>query len=179
MIIEWTDVTANLWMGCQKISDGCKNCYAEKVTHDRMGLDLWGPGSERQQVQNVFQKLRRQLRLMQSGIVGVMGRNQPHLVFVGSLMDWAEDHPDAERMRPVMWETIRRYPQLHFQLLTKRADRISICLPSDWGDGWPNVWVGVSIEDMRVASRADYLRKIPAVVRFISYEPALGPLTDI
>jgi protein gp37 len=68
---------------------------------------------------------------------------------------------------------------MHFQVLTKRPERIADNLPSDWGQGWPNVWLGTSIEDMRVAGRADYLRKIPAAVRFVSYEPALGSLADL
>jgi protein gp37 len=94
-------------------------------------------------------------------------------------MDWAEDHPDAQRLRPGIWETIRRHPNISFQLLTKRADRIQELLPVDWDRGYPNVWLGVSIEDMRVAWRADALRQIPAVVRFVSYEPALGPLDQM
>jgi protein gp37 len=49
-------------------------------------------------------------------------------------------------------------------------------LPADWGTGWDHVWLGTSIEDARVAHRADHLRAVPAVVRFISYEPAIGPL---
>lgn len=61
--------------------------------------------------------------------------------------------------------------------VTKRPENIRGYLPDDWGqEGYSNVWLGTSIEDMRVKERADYLRDIPAVVRFISYEPALGPL---
>jgi len=78
-----------------------------------------------------------------------------------------------------MWQQIRETPWLHWQLLTKRADRIADLLPEDWGAGYPNVWLGASIENMDCAERADHLRKIPAVVHFISYEPALGPLHEI
>lgn len=177
-LIAWTDLTANFWMGCSRYSEGCRNCYAATLTKNRMGLDLWG-NKPRQAVKNVYGKLRKQAKESDAGLAGVMGEGQPHLVFVGSLMDWAEDHPDAEKLRPKMWETIRQYPQLHFQLLTKRAENIRNCLPDDWGDGYANVWLGTSIEDMRVAHRADHLRDIPAAVRFISYEPALGPLDDM
>jgi protein gp37 len=180
-LIAWTDHTANFWMGCQKISDGCKNCYAETLTKNRMGLSLWGPEATtaRQAVKGVYANVRSWAK--EDKIKpGVMGPGQPHLVFVGSLMDWAEDHADAERVRPLMWQTIRENPAMHFQMLTKRPDRIAGLLPPDWGpDGYPNVWLGTSIEDMRVAYRADYLRKIPAAVRFISYEPAIGPLDDL
>lgn len=102
------------------------------------------------------------------------------LVFCGSLFDWAEDHPTVDETRPRLWDLIRRTPMLHWQMLTKRPERIPRLLPPDWGqDGYANVWLGTSIEDMRVAKRADFLREIPAVVRFISYEPALGPLDDL
>jgi protein gp37 len=63
--------------------------------------------------------------------------------------------------------------------LTKRAERIAVCLPDDWQDGYPNVWLGVSIESNEYRWRADHLREVPAVVRFISYEPALGPLNQL
>jgi protein gp37 len=75
---------------------------------------------------------------------------------------------------------IRECTHLDWQLLTKRPQRIVDNLPADWGpEGWPHVWLGTSVEDMRVADRVDHLRDIPAVVRFISYEPALGPLDDL
>ena len=104
---------------------------------------------------------------------------RPHLVFVGSLMDWAEDRADLVEPRERLWALIRACPHLWFQLLTKRPENIVGMLPDDWSVGYPNVWLGTSIEDMRVAERADALRSIPAVVRFISYEPALGSLNDL
>jgi len=64
-------------------------------------------------------------------------------------------------------------------LLTKRAERIASQLPVDWGEGYPNVWMGVSIESGKYAARADALLNVPAKVRFISYEPAIGPLEGI
>jgi protein gp37 len=143
-----------------------------------MGLKLWGPPktTNRQGVKSIGAKVRKLQREARGGRVGVLGPDMPLLAFVGSLMDWAEDHPDAEAMRPALWEAIRSTPEVHFQLLTKRPENIANCLPDDWGSGYPNVWLGTSIEDARVADRADHLRRIPAVVRFISYEPATGPL---
>jgi len=180
-LIAWTDRTANFWMGCQKVSDGCKHCYAETLTTNRMGLHVWGPPAttSRQPVKSIWANLRKWDAQAMSGAVSVQGAGKPLLVFTGSLMDWAENHPilDAQRVR--MWEAIRNNPRLHFQMLTKRPERIRQLLPADWGNGYPNVWLGTSIEDMRVAQRADHLRDIPAVVRFISYEPALGPLDGI
>jgi len=172
-IIAWTDRTANFWMGCQKVSDGCKHCYAETLVRDRMGLNAWGPSGTRIAAKGIYAKMRSWNKQTEGG---ARGKGWPLLVFVGSLMDWAEDHPALAPLRAKMWDTIRDSPNLDFQLLTKRADRIEQCLPKDWGSGYPNVWLGVSVEDMRVASRLDSLRRIPATVRFVSYEPALGPL---
>lgn len=168
-IIAWTDHTANFWMGCQKISPGCTHCYAEPLTENRMGLHLWGPNSPRQPVHGVWANARKWHREAQRN-------GSPHRVFCMSLGDFFEDHPMAAEIRPRAWALIRETPMLHWQILTKRADRIEACLPSGWGGGWENVWLGVSIENAEYAARADHLRKIPAVVRFVSYEPALGPL---
>jgi protein gp37 len=73
-------------------------------------------------------------------------------------------------------KTQHKYVTLFMPLSTKRAERIAELLPSDWGGGYPNVWLGVSISEEKGLWRAEELRKIPARVRFISYEPALGPL---
>jgi protein gp37 len=98
-------------------------------------------------------------------------------VFVGSMMDWAEDHPQLDPWREEMWALIRESTWIRFQLLTKRADRIAKCLPPDWGEGYKNVWLGVSVEDQEWADkRIPHLLNVPAAVRFISYEPALASL---
>lgn len=171
-IIAWTDHTFNPWMGCTKVSDGCKNCYAETMTRNRMGLRLWGPRAARQVTKAPWDNVVKWNREAESA--GVIRR-----VFTGSLCDWAEDHPICNATRPRLWDVVRRCKSLHFQMLTKRPENIARFLPDDWGDGYANVWLGTSVEDMRVADRVDYLRNIPAVVRFISYEPALGPLNDL
>jgi protein gp37 len=98
-------------------------------------------------------------------------------IFTCSWSDWF--HVDADPWRAEAWAVIRQCPNLHFQILTKRDDRIGAQLPADWGDGYPNVWLGVSIENDRFTYRADSLRKIPAAVRFISAEPVLGPMPSL
>jgi len=171
-IIAWTDHTFNPWMGCQKVSAGCAHCYAERLTRDRMGLTLWGEHGRRQVTSDAnWAKPRRWSREAERD--GVRSR-----VFCASLCDVFEDHPVAERTRPRLWSLIEETPHLDWQLLTKRPERIAECLPAYWGGGWPNVWLGTSIEDARVAHRAAELAKVPAVVRFVSYEPALGPIHD-
>jgi len=177
-IIAWTDYTFNPWMGCTKVSAGCANCYAETLTKNRMGLSLWGKNTCRQVTKSPWGNLKKWSREAEKG-VGVSKEKGIRLVFTGSLMDWAEDHKDLAEPRIRMWEEIRKYKNLVFQLLTKRPENIERFLPADWGRGYNNVWLGTSIEDERVIERADHLRKIPTVTRFISYEPALGPLTKL
>jgi protein gp37 len=171
--ITWTDHTFNIAWGCTKVSPGCAHCYADRDA-TRYGYDIWGPGSRRrtfgEKHWNEPRKWDRQAALAQ----------RRERVFCSSMCDVFEDHPDITRELAKLWNLIRETPWLDWQLLTKRAERIDQCLPSWWGCFGPdNVWLGVSIESMDYAHRADYLRQIPAIVRFISYEPALGPLDDI
>jgi protein gp37 len=103
--------------------------------------------------------------------------DKQELVFTCSWSDWF--HEDADSWREEAWNVIRRCPNLNFQILTKRPERITSHLPGDWGDGYRNVWLGVSIETNDYVWRADLLRAVPAIVRFISAEPLLGPLPDL
>jgi protein gp37 len=172
--ISWTDATWNPWMGCTKISPGCQHCYAETLTTNRMGLKVWGPRGTRQvtSADNWRKPIRWNREAEQSG--------KRRKVFCASLCDVFEDHPIANEHRPRIWELIRATPWLDWQLLTKRADRIAANLPPDWGPaGWANTWLGTSIENNDYVCRADHLRTIPATVRFISYEPALGPIDKL
>ena len=177
--IGWTDRTFNAWMGCTKVSGGCKNCYAETFTKNRMGLNVWGPQAPRQRTKGPWKYVHPRHREADAGEVGADGVARRLLVFTGSMMDWAEDLPELKPWRDDLWDVIRRCPNLNFQMLTKRPENIRRMLPRDWGHGWPNVWMGTSVEDMRVAHRIDRLAEIPAAVRFVSYEPALGSLREI
>lgn len=168
-IIAWTNHTFNIAWGCVKVSAGCANCYANTLA-SRYGHDVWGHGTPRR----TFGPKHWGEPLKWNSEAAIAG--ECRRVFCGSMCDWAEDHPQIETERTKLWSLIRRTPWLHWLLLTKRAERIKKCLPDDWGNGYPNVWLGTSIEDIRVSSRADYLKRIPAAVRFVSYEPALGPL---
>ena len=172
--ISWTNHTFNPWIGCARVSQGCKHCYAEDFVSNRLRRpDVWGPESERWVTGQANwnkpctwdRRARRQ---------GVRQR-----VFCASLADVFELHSALEAPRAALWELIGQTRALDWQLLTKRPQNIRGLLPSEWGDGWPHVWLGTSIEDMKVADRAEVLAAVPARVRFISYEPALGPLDDL
>lgn len=177
--ISWTDRTFNIAWGCAKVSPGCAHCYAETLSN-RYGESVWGPGAPRRTFGP--KHWRDPLlwdRLSRAGASTVRGYGRRSLVFTSSMCDVFEDHVTIDAERAKLWDLIHATPHLDWQILTKRADRIAANLPADWGDGWANVWLGVSIENMDYAWRADCLRSIPAAVRFVSYEPALGPLDQL
>jgi protein gp37 len=100
-------------------------------------------------------------------------------IFCGSLCDWADDEAPAGQ-RDRLWELIRQTPHLDWLLLTKRAANIQRYLPDDWGSGFPNVWLGVTVENRQHGlPRLGVLREIPAVVHFASCEPMLEGLGEI
>jgi protein gp37 len=153
--IQWTDRTYNPWMGCTKVSPGCAHCYMfEEQT--RYGTD---PSVVRRSKTTFTAPLR---------------WTEPAKVFTCSWSDWF--HPAADAWRDEAWGIIRRTPHLTYQILTKRPELIPDRLPADWGAGYPNVWLGVSVENQRFAERARLLLELPAIVRFVSAEPLLGPL---
>lgn len=96
------------------------------------------------------------------------------LVFTCSWSDWF--HPDADEWRDEAWEVVRATPQHTYQILTKRPGLIPTRLPKDWGEGYPNVWLGVSIESAAFNWRARKLAEVPAALRFLSCEPLIDSL---
>jgi protein gp37 len=162
--IEWTEFTWNPVTGCVKVSQGCKNCYAE-----RMAKRLRAMGCER--YSDGFRP-----SLHWDLIDAPMTWKKSRLVFVNSMSDlFQEDVPELFIRR--VFETMVACPQHTFQILTKRSDRLREMAPRL---PWPaNVWMGVSVEDERVLSRARDLSKVPAVVRFLSCEPLIGPLDSL
>lgn len=173
-LIAWTDHTFNPAWGCLKVSPGCKHCYADGLA-DRYGFKVWGPPETT--TRRTFGEKHWAEPVKWNRDAEREGRI--HRVFCASMCDVFEDHPTVIGEMAKLWPLIRATPWLHWQLLTKRPERIAASLPADWGDGYPNVWLGTSIENADYAWRADHLRAIPAVVRFVSYEPALGPLADV
>lgn len=168
--ISWTDHTHNIVWGCEKVSPACQFCYAE-VWAKRTGFDVWGKTKPRRTLsdKNWNRPLIWNRDAEKDGF--------SHKVFCSSMCDIFEDHPTVIQELKRLWPLIRKTPRLEWQLLTKRPERIKESLPDDWGDkGYPNVWLGSTVENNDYADRADYLREIPCKVRFISYEPALGPL---
>lgn len=166
--IEWTDHTFNPWIGCQNVSPGCDHCYAEVMMDHRYGKVKWGPHGER--VRTAPANWRKPLQWAKAAI----GRPR---VFCASLAD-VFDNKAPEGARADLFDLIRQTPQLDWLLLTKRPQNIAKMLPGDWDSGYPNVWLGTTCEDQKhYDMRWPVLASVPAAVRFVSYEPAIGALT--
>lgn len=168
--IEWCDHTFNTAWGCVHTSPGCKFCFAD-AWDARFGGDHWGKDAPRKLFGEKHWAEPRKWN-KQAEVEGVR-----HRVFCSSMTDVFLDDAEIEGELLKLWPLIRETPWLDWQLLTKRPERVVQSLPSDWGDGWPTVWMGVSAENQEYADkRIPILAEIPAAVRFVSYEPALGPV---
>lgn len=168
--IEWTDHTFNPWIGCQKVSPGCDHCYAEVLMDRRYGLVEWGPRGERRKTrqENWKMPIRWNRQAQDAG-----GRSR---VFCASLGDWLDNQvPTA--WRDELAELIEATPHLDWLLLTKRIELFGKLAPWPRREVPKNVWIGVTCENQECFDRRwKHLCQIEAV-RFVSYEPALGPLT--
>lgn len=170
--IEWTDHTFNIAWGCMKVSPGCTHCYADTLSR-RYGHDVWGPAKTTPRrtfgAKHWGDPAKWDAAAKRDGV--------RRRVFCGSMCDVFEDHPTIDAEREKLWPIVRATPNLDWQLLTKRPERIAANLPTDWGEGYPNVWLGTSVESQEYADqRIPHLVAVPAVVRFLSCEPLLGPV---
>ena len=167
--ISWTDHTFNPWIGCTRVSEGCRHCYAETLV-TRYGWTKWGPGETRKRTSAA--NWRKPLSWNRAAEKAGVRRR----VFCASLAD-VFDHEAPAMARNDLWALIRMCPALDWQLLTKRPENIERYLPADWGNGWQNVWLGTTTEDQSAYDlRWPILESVPAVIHFVSYEPAIGPL---
>lgn len=169
--ISWADHTFNPWWGCEKVSPACAHCYAETFSK-RIGLKVWGPESERRFFgpHHWNEPLRWNKAAEKAGV--------RRRVFCASMADVFEDRPDLVQARADLFLTIEDTPWLDWLLLTKRPENIRRLLPGWWnGRPWPNVWLGTTVENQHFADeRIPHLLAVPAVVRFLSVEPMLGPI---
>jgi protein gp37 len=162
--IEWTEATWNPVTGCDKLSPGCKHCYAE-----RMAERLQAMGQEN--YRNGFE-----LTLQPHMLELPLRWKKPQTIFVNSMSDLFHKDVPLEYIQRV-FEVMRRADWHCFQVLTKRADRLAQLAPElQWA---PNIWMGVSVESDEYRFRIDELRSTGAKIKFLSLEPLLGPLEDL
>ncbi len=162
--IQWTDETWNPLTGCNKVSAGCKHCYAEVMAKR---LQAMGQHNYR----NGFR-----LTLHEHMLDKPLRWRRPRLVFVNSMSDLFHKDVPLEFIQRV-FAVMRQASQHTFQVLTKRAERLEKLSPFlIWT---PNIWMGVSVEDSRNADRIEHLARTGAHVKFLSCEPLLGPLRHV
>ena len=162
--IEWTESAWNPVTGCTKISPGCKHCYAERMAVRLQAMRQ--PNYERG-----FK-----VSLQEHMLELPLAWRKSQTIFVNSVSDlFHREVPDAFIRR--VFDVMGRASWHTFQVLTKRADRMEgLGRSLEWPD---NVWAGVSVETREYLDRIDHLRRIPARVRFISFEPLLERLGEI
>ena len=164
--IVWCHHTWNPVVGCTKVSRACDNCYAETWAKRAGSPELWN--GERRRTKTWGDPVKWNKRCAGLGI--------RERVFTASLAD-VFDNQWEPQWRVDMWALIEACQHLDFLLLTKRPQNIKKMLPPDWGNGYPNVWLGCTVEDQVEADRRiPHLLAVPARVRFLSMEPLLGPV---
>ena len=162
--IEWTESTWNPLTGCTKISPGCKNCYAERLSKR---LKAMGQPNYR----NGFD-----LTLHEHALQLPLNWKSPQMIFVNSMSDlFHENVPLAYILR--VFEIMEKADWHKFQVLTKRSSRL---LELNSKISWPkNVWMGVSVENDEYKYRIEHLQNTDAKIKFLSLEPLIGPIHDI
>ena len=171
--IEWCDATFNIAWGCIEYGEDCTNCYARELSK-RYGHNVWGPAKTTGR--RTFGEKHWQEPLEWNDEAKAGGRRRR--VFCSSMADVFEDHPTIDQERTEkLWPLIRGTPWLDWLLLTKRTARIASCLPDNWAEGYPNVWLGASVGNQKTANeRLPAFLRVPAWVHFVSYGPAIGPV---
>jgi len=162
--IEWTDATWNPVTGCDKISPGCKHCYAE-----RMAKRLKAAGNPN--YENGFE-----LTLQPQMLTRPLEWKKPKNIFVNSMSDLFHEGVPPDYIHKV-FDVMNRANWHQYQVLTKRAERVHELSPQlEWA---PHIWMGVSVENEKYLNRIEHLRRTGAHVKFLSLEPLLGPLAKM
>lgn len=155
--IQWTDITWNVAVGCDKVNSDCKFCY---MFRGSLNGTRYVPNEVRR-TKTVF-KLPLKVK-------------EPSKIFTSSLTDFF--HKDIDSYREEAWDIIRKCPQHTFQILTKRPERITQCLPADWGEGYDNVWLGISAGNQENYDKmfANFFT-VKSKTKFLSAEPLHGEI---
>lgn len=174
--IEWTDATWNPVAGCTVITPGCTNCYAMRMAArlDAMGVDKYKGLTRKSGGRYVWTG---KTRLDTASLNLPLGWRKPRHIFVNSMSDLFHDSVPADFISRV-WDVMRQTPQHTYQVLTKRPSRMREITAVLNRKPLPNVWLGTTVEHAETLWRLDELRKTPAKVRFVSFEPLLGSVAD-
>jgi protein gp37 len=184
--IEWTDYNWNFLRGCSRVSEGCRNCYAETIAARFSGFDINGkqlPYFGLAEMVNGNPRWTGEISFHEDILLQPLRWTRPRKVFVNSMSDLFHEKVTDE-MLDKAFRVMFQASQHTFQILTKRPERMLKYVGDRWecGKGFPweparNIWLGVSVEDQKTADeRIPLLLQTPAAVRWISAEPLLGPI---
>jgi protein gp37 len=170
--IAWCHHTHNIWEGCTKVGPGCDNCYAENRNQRFHAGNNWGPGAPRLLRSDAY--WREPLKWERDHEAFYQQHGCRQRVFCSSLADVFDNEGPADQ-RARLFELIKATPHLDWLILTKRIGNAVKMLPADWGDGYPNVWLGATVVNQEEADRdIPKLLNTPARLRWLSMEPLLG-----
>lgn len=175
--IAWTDHTFNSHWGCTKVSPACDHCYAEAWAKRTGFPDLWGVNAGRRTFgqKHWAEPLKWNRDAANDLNAGELLNAHRPRVFCNSMSDVFDNHEGVIEARRDLWHLIRATSNLDWLVLTKRIGNAISMLPDDWDDGYPNVWLGISVVNQAEADRdIPKLLATPARIRFLSCEPLLG-----
>jgi len=170
--IEWTDATWNPVAGCTVITAGCTNCYAMRMAArlEAMGTTKYVGLTRRSGGRSVWTG---KVTCDESALDVPRSWAKPRRIFVNSMSDLFHERVPTTFIKRV-WRVMEETPRHTYQILTKRPERMATELQNAAFPLLRNVWLGTSVEDDQVLGRLDELRKVPAAVRFVSFEPLIG-----
>jgi protein gp37 len=174
--IEWTEATWNPIAGCSVLSPGCTNCYAMRMAArlQAMGMAKYAGTTRKSGKRHVWTG---RVNIDKTALTAPLAWKKPQRIFVNSMSDLFQDKADVAFIRQV-WRVMESAHWHSFQVLTKRPERMLEILSKPDFPTLPNVWLGTSVESEDYLGRIDLLRRVPARIRFISFEPLLGPIAD-
>jgi protein gp37 len=175
--IEWTDATWNPISGCTILSPGCTNCYAMRMA---ARLQAMGHPSYAGVTRKVNKKAvwTGKLHLNAKALEVPLSWRSPRKVFVNSMSDLFQDGVPEDYIQRV-WNVMARTPRHTYQILTKRPENMLRVLVDLELPVLPHVWLGTSVESAKYKPRIAHLRKVPAAIRFISFEPLVRSVGEI
>jgi protein gp37 len=169
-----TGSSSNPVAGCSIVSAGCTNCYAMKMASrlEGIGVGKYTGLTRRSGRRTIWNGVVREC----PEALGIpFGWKNPRKIFVNSMSDLFHDAVGDEFILRV-WQVMRETPRHQYQILTKRPERMAAFVRNVAGEIARNVWLGTSVESADVASRIAHLRELPSAIRFVSFEPLIGPI---
>jgi protein gp37 len=174
--IEWTEATWNPIAGCTIVSPGCTNCYAMRMAArlQAMGMQKYAGTTRKSGRRRVWTG---RINIDDEALSAPLRWRKPLRIFVNSMSDLFQEGINEQLIERI-WNVMESAKWHTFQILTKRPERMRSIVERLPSPLLPNVWLGTSVERSDFAHRIDDLRHIPARIRFVSFEPLLGPIVD-